>query len=87
MAALTDSHFWHVPVSPEVRALSPAESHALVVGSSFAKRVKASDPEHGRRLCEHGRLHFQSCSFCEAGLPALPDPSFEEQRAHAQTWL
>lgn len=87
MAADTDTHVWMVPVSPEVEALSTRDAKALVLGSTFARRVRATDPEHGARLCDHGRLLFQACSFCTDGVPALPDPTMEERQASARTWL
>lgn len=70
-----DTHVWMVPVTPEVAALSTEEAKDLVLGSTFAKRVKATDPEHGERICDHGRLLFQACLFCEAGIPPMPDPT------------
>lgn len=87
MAADTDTHVWMVPVPTSVEALSTRDARALLLGSSFAARVKATDAEHGKRLCDHGRLLFQNCTFCAAGVPAMVEPSFEEQRANAATWL
>lgn len=87
MAADTDTHVWMVPVSPEVEALSTRDAKALVLGSTFAQRVRATDPEHGARLCDHGRLLFQPCQFCAKGVPAMPEPSFEDKCENARTWL
>lgn len=86
MAAATDTHVWMVPVTAEVAGLSTAEASALVLGSTFARRLKATDA-HGERVCEHGRLHFQHCKFCAEGVPAMPAPTVEEQRENAKAWL
>lgn len=87
MAATNESHLWTGDVPAEVLALCAEDSVGLVKGSTFARRVKATDPEHGSRLCDHGRLLFQECPFCAAGVPALPDPTFEEMRENARKWL
>lgn len=88
MAALTDTHVWmDSSVSAVVRTLSTSEASALVKGSSFARRVRETDPEHGARLCDHGRLLFQECGLCAKGVPALCDPTFAEQRENAKAWL
>jgi len=87
MTAADETHVWMVPVTAEVAALSTSDAKSLVLGSTFARRVKATDREHGERLCEHGRLLFQVCQFCVSGVPAMPAPTFEEQRASAAGWL
>lgn len=87
MTADTDTHVWMATVSPEVAVLSTRDAKSLVKGSTFARRMRASDREHGGRLCDHGRLLFQACSFCDAGVPAMPDPTLAEQRANAAAWL
>lgn len=85
--AANDTHVWMVPVTPEVAALSTDDAKDLLLGSTFARRVRATDPEHGSRLCDHGRLLFQDCKFCETGVPALCNPTVEESRANARGWL
>lgn len=70
-----------------LHGLSESDAAELVKGSSFARRVKATDREHGSRLCDHGRLHFQHCKFCAAGVPAVCDLTVEEMRANAREWL
>ena len=87
MAADMDTHVWMATVTPEVAALTTPDAKALVLGSTFARRVRATDPEHGARLCDHGRLLFQACGLCTAGVPAMLDPTFAEQRENAKTWL
>jgi hypothetical protein len=87
MASADDTHVWTVPVSPAVAALSTRDCTALVKGSDFARRMRAQDPEHGARLCDHGRLLFQPCGLCKDGVPAMPNPSLEEQRESAKAWL
>jgi hypothetical protein len=87
MAADTDTHVWMVPVTPAVAGLSTADASALVKGSTFARRMRATDAAHGARLCDHGRLHFQPCKFCAEGVPAMPMPTFAEQRENAKAWL
>lgn len=87
MAADDNSHVWMASVSPAVESLSTRGAKALVLGSSFARRVKATDAEHGARLCGHGRLLFQVCHFCVEGVPPMPDPTFAEQRENAKAWL
>lgn len=87
MAADTDTHVWMTAVALEVAALSTRDAKALVLGSTFARRVKATDAEHGARLCDHGRLLFQHCGFCEAGVPPMPNVTFEEGRRNAAAWL
>lgn len=67
--------------------LSEDDTAQLILGSSFARRIRASDPEHGSRLCDHGRLHFQRCPFCDAGHPAVCNPTVEEMRANAREFL
>ncbi len=86
MAADDDTHVWMVPVSDAVAALSTSDAKALVLGSTFARRMRAEDAEHGSRLCDHGRLLFQDCTFCDSGVPAMPAPTFAEQAAHAGKW-
>lgn len=83
----TECCVWMSKVSPAVEALSAEESKALVMGSTFARRMETADPEHRRRMCEHGRLLFQPCGFCESGLPAVPDSTHAEQRESAKKWL
>lgn len=87
MAADSHAHVWMVPVPPEVGALCTRDAKSLLLGSSFARRMRAEDPEHGARLCDHGRLLFQSCPFCDAGVPAMCDPTFAEQAENARAWL
>lgn len=87
MTSTTDSAVWLVPVPPEVAALSAADATALVKGSTFARSMKVKDPEHGKRLCDHGRLLFQHCMFCAEGMPAVCDPTVEEMRANARACL
>lgn len=87
MAGMTDTHVWMADVTDEVAALSTADAKALVLGSTFARRVKSSDREHGDRLCDHGRLLFQDCKFCATGVPALCDPTFAQQRETVGGWL
>lgn len=87
MAALTETHVWMVPVPASVEALSTSDAKALLLGSSFARRMRATDAEHGARLCDHGRLLFQDCKFCNEGVPAFPEPTLAEQRENAATWL
>ena len=72
---MADSHVWMAEVTPEVRALSTEDAKALVDGSTFALRMETTDPEHRSRMCHHGRLVFQVCNFCEAGIPPMPDPT------------
>lgn len=87
MAGTAESCVWTIPVPPAVAALSPADATALVKGSTFARSMKVKDPEHGKRLCDHGHLLFQPCMFCAEGMPAICDPTVEEMRANAQAVL
>lgn len=87
MAASDNTHVWNFSVPASVAALSTTDAVALVLGSTFARRMRAQDPEHGSRLCDHGRLLFQACSFCESGVPAMPDTTWAEQRENARRWM
>ncbi len=89
MTSMTDSHVWMVPVTPAVRALSTADASALVLGSTFARRMESTDPEHAARMCEHGNLlgEWHPCKFCVGGVPAVCKPTHAEGRRNAATWL
>jgi hypothetical protein len=71
----TDTHVWMVPVTPEVAALSTTDAKALLLGSTFARRMERTDPEHRGRMCDHGHLlgAWTPCRFCQAGVPAMTD--------------